>query len=55
MALGMVSLARSVSEGDHETTVRQNDRAGGNVREFKVSPIFGSQGAIVVPLADASG
>ena len=49
-------LARSVSEGDHETTMRQNDRArratDANSRCHRYS---GDRGAIVVPLADASG
>jgi hypothetical protein len=48
-----VFLARSVSEGDHETTVRQQPREAET--DVRYHHYWGAQGAIVVPLADASG
>ena len=48
-------LARSVSEGDHESSGAKTNVRSGNDRELKMSRLFGSQEAIVVPLADASG
>ena len=50
-------LARSVSEGDHanDSASRKRPRQAEVDGELKVSPLFGNQRVIVVPLADASG
>jgi hypothetical protein len=51
-------LARRADEGDRETTTRKNDRAKRETDEISGChrySIFGTHGAIVVPLADASG